>query len=110
MPSARSGPLGAQPDGRCRPTAAAAYLSRAADAALDAVRTADEAEKGVVEQRQRTVLEERYDLSDRPIPRVMMAGGRKPVQGGVHVKRFCRKFPEWQAALGRPSLVYAASE
>src|ERR1700712_4823207 len=53
---------------------------------FDAVRTADEAEKAVVEQRQRAVLEERYDLSDRPIPRVVMAGARKPVQGGVHVK------------------------
>src|SRR3954470_19982904 len=53
---------------------------------FDAVRTADEAEKPAVEQRQRALLEERYDLSDRPIPNVMMSGGRKPVQGGVRVK------------------------
>src|SRR3954451_10868952 len=54
---------------------------------FDAVRTADEAEKPAVEQRQRALLEERYDLSDRPIPNVMMSAGRKPVQGGgVRVK------------------------
>jgi len=53
---------------------------------FDAVRTADEAEKPAVEQRQRAVLEERYDLSDRPIPSVMMSGGRKSVQGGARVE------------------------
>src|SRR5712671_1879703 len=53
---------------------------------FDAVRTADEAEKPAVEQRQQAVLEERYDLSDLPIPSVMMSGGRKPAQGGVRVK------------------------
>ncbi len=53
---------------------------------LDAVRAADEAQKAAVLQRQRALLEERYDLSDRPIPGVMMSGGRKPVQGGVRIK------------------------
>lgn len=53
---------------------------------LDAVRAADEAQKAAVAQRQRALLEERYDLSDRPIPGVMMSGGRKPVQGGVRIK------------------------
>ena len=53
---------------------------------FDAVRTADEAEKVAVERRQQAVLEDRYDLSDRPIPNVKMSGGRKPVQGGVRVK------------------------
>src|ERR1700750_3348963 len=53
---------------------------------FDAVRAADEAEKPAVEQRQRAVLEERYDLSDRPIASVMMSGGRKSVQGGERVK------------------------
>ena len=53
---------------------------------FDAVRTADEAEKVAVERRQQAVLEDRYDLADRPIPNVKMSGGRKPVQGGVRVK------------------------
>ena len=53
---------------------------------LDAVKAADEAEKPQVAQRQQALLEQRYDLSDHPIPGVMMSGGRKPVQGGVRVK------------------------
>jgi cytochrome c peroxidase len=46
----------------------------------------DEAQKADVMQRQRTLLEQRYDLSNRPQANVMMSGGRKPVQGGVRVK------------------------
>lgn len=45
----------------------------------------DEAQKPQVMERQRAMLENRYDLSDRPIPGVMMSGGQKPVQGGVRV-------------------------
>jgi len=37
-------------------------------------------------QRQSGLLNERYDLSDQPMQRVMMSGGRKPVQQGVRVK------------------------
>lgn len=37
-------------------------------------------------QRQRALLERRYDLSNRPVPGVMMSGGMKPVQDGVRVK------------------------
>ena len=37
-------------------------------------------------QRQAGLLSERYDLSDRAVPGVMMSGGRKPVQAGVRVK------------------------
>jgi cytochrome c peroxidase len=37
-------------------------------------------------QRQEALLNQRYDLSDHPMPAVMMSGGRKPVQGGVRVK------------------------
>jgi len=39
-----------------------------------------------VTQEHQAVLNQRYDLSDRPIPGVMMSGGRKAVQGGVRVK------------------------
>ena len=53
---------------------------------LGQVRANDEAEKPIVMQRQQAVLGERYDLSDRPVPNVMMSGLRKPVQGGVRVK------------------------
>ena len=46
----------------------------------------DEAQKPAVMQRQRDLLEARYDLSDRPMPGAMMSGGRKAVQDGVRVK------------------------
>jgi cytochrome c peroxidase len=49
------------------------------------VKAADEASKAAVMQRQRDLLEARYDLSDKPIPGVMMSGGVKPVQGAVRV-------------------------
>src|SRR5438477_11439211 len=53
---------------------------------FDVVKANDEAEKPRVMQDQQTVLNQRYDLSNNPIPGVMMSGGRKPVQGGVRVK------------------------
>jgi cytochrome c peroxidase len=53
---------------------------------LDEVRANDEAQKPLVMQRQQDLLAQRNDLSDRPIPNVMMSGGRKPVQGGVRVR------------------------
>src|SRR3954469_9722385 len=53
---------------------------------LTAVKAADEAQKPQVMQRQADLLNQRYDLSDQPIPGVMMSGGRKPIQGGVRVK------------------------
>src|SRR5690349_5356640 len=46
----------------------------------------DRSEKPKVMERQRRTLEHRYDLSDKPRPGVMMAGGRKAVQQGVRVK------------------------
>ncbi|HMM76071.1 MAG TPA: cytochrome B6 [Gammaproteobacteria bacterium] len=55
-------------------------------APLEAVIAADKAAQPVVQQRQRMLLEQRYDLSDRPIPGIMMSGGRKAVQAGVRVK------------------------
>jgi cytochrome c peroxidase len=50
------------------------------------VKANDEAAKPAVAQRQQALLEQRYDLSNRPIQGVMMSGGRKAVQGGVRVK------------------------
>lgn len=50
------------------------------------VKRQDEAAKPKVMQRQQSLLESRYDLSNRPLAGVMMSGGRKPVQGGVRVK------------------------
>src|SRR5215207_3545852 len=49
-------------------------------------KTNDEAAKPMVLQRQRELLEQRYDLSDRPMAGAMMSGGLKPVQEGVRVK------------------------
>jgi cytochrome c peroxidase len=53
---------------------------------LSAVKANDEAAKPGVMQRQRNLLNERYDLSDKPIAGVKMSGGRKAVQGGVRVR------------------------
>ena len=55
-------------------------------APLDAVIKSDQAAKAGVQQRQRALFEQRYDLADRPIPGVKMSGGRKAVQGGVRVR------------------------
>src|SRR3954464_14586360 len=51
-----------------------------------AIKANDEAAKPDVMQRQQILLEQLYDLGDRPIRGQMMSGGRKPVQGGVRVK------------------------
>src|SRR4051794_38726032 len=51
-----------------------------------AVKANDEAAKSVVMQRQQGLLEQRYDLSDKPISGQMMSGNRKQVQAGVRVK------------------------
>ncbi len=53
---------------------------------FDTVKANDEAMKAQVLQKQRDLLSQRYDLSDRPVSGVMMSGGRKAVQGGVRVK------------------------
>lgn len=44
-----------------------------------------QSEKPKFAQRQQSLLEERYDLADRPAPGVVMSRG-KPVQGGVRAK------------------------
>jgi cytochrome c peroxidase len=53
---------------------------------FDVVKANDEATKSQVLQRQRDLLNQRYDLGDHPLAGVMMSGGRKAVQGGVRVK------------------------
>jgi len=53
---------------------------------LDVVRRNDEGAKPSVQRRQQALLMQRYDMANRPIPGVMMSGGRKAVQGGVRVK------------------------
>jgi cytochrome c peroxidase len=53
---------------------------------FSAVRAAEEAEKPAVMRRQQELLQQRYDLADRPIPGVFMSGKRRAVQGGVRVK------------------------
>jgi cytochrome c peroxidase len=51
-----------------------------------ALQARDVAAKPEVMQRQRSLLDLRYDLSNRPAGGVMMSGGRKAVQQGVRVK------------------------
>lgn len=51
-----------------------------------AIMKQDVADKPKVMKTQQTLLQERYDLSNRPAKGVMMSGGRKPVQEGVRVK------------------------
>jgi cytochrome c peroxidase len=53
---------------------------------FSAVKAEDEQRKTEVMRKQRELLDQRYDLSNRPMQGVTMSGGRKPVQGGVRVK------------------------
>src|SRR3954469_18961218 len=53
---------------------------------LSAVKADDEAQKPHVMARQSELLNQRYDLTNRPMPGVMMSASKKPVQGGVRVK------------------------
>lgn len=69
------------------PAAACGDMNGGGDQHVDfeALRAAKVAEKPEVEWRQMTLLEARYDLSDRPSARVSMARG-KPVQVGARVR------------------------
>lgn len=64
---------------------------------FDATMARMEAEKPQVMKRQMDLLEERYDLSDRPAKGFTMSGG-KPIQGDVRVKLF--KGVTWQRLAG----------
>lgn len=53
---------------------------------LDVVRRNDEAAKPAVLRRQQNLLNERYDLANRPMQGLKMSGGRKAIQTGVRIK------------------------
>jgi len=52
---------------------------------FDTVKARMQAAKAAIEARHKQLLSDRYDLSDRPVPGVVMSKG-KPVQDGVRVK------------------------
>ena len=52
---------------------------------FDAIKSRMEGQKSGVMQRQKSLLEQRYDLSNKPVSGLTMTRG-KPVQGGVRVK------------------------
>ena len=62
------------------------YLPVVSDESLTSVVAREKAKKPRIMAEQRALLEQRYDLSDRPAAGVMMSGGRKAVQDGVRVK------------------------
>jgi cytochrome c peroxidase len=61
------------------------YMPVVIDEPFETTMKEDAAAKPKIMDRQMTLLERRYDLSDRPSS-VMMSGKRKPVQEGVRVK------------------------
>ena len=65
---------------------AALALFHGEELRLDVVRRNDEGAKPAVQRRQQNLLNERYDLADRPMQGVKMSGGRKGIQEGVRVK------------------------
>ena len=63
----------------------ATYLPVMMDKSFQATMEKDKKMKPMIMERQKTLLERRYDLSDNPSD-VMMSAERKPVQKGVRVK------------------------
>jgi cytochrome c peroxidase len=61
------------------------YMPVVIERSFEAILNDDAAQKDKFMQRQRTLLEERYDLGNRASS-VAMSAGRKPVQQGVRVK------------------------
>ncbi len=61
------------------------YMPVAVTETFDSIKTRMEAQKAEIQQRQKGLLEERYDLSDTPIEGVTMTRG-KGVQAGVRAK------------------------
>jgi cytochrome c peroxidase len=62
------------------------YMEVAVDQSFDEVMKKDVAEKSKFMNRQKDLLQKRYDLADRPSDRIMMSGGKKPIQEDVRVK------------------------
>jgi cytochrome c peroxidase len=62
------------------------YLPVVDNETFDAVRKRMEAGKSAINAKQKKLLEERYDLSDRPAQGVTMSGRGKAVQAGVRAK------------------------
>ena len=75
----------AQQPAQQQATDAQTYMPVQIDESFEAIFEADSEQKDQFDQRQESLLEERYDLSDDP-SEVMMSGGRKPVQQGVRVR------------------------
>jgi len=75
--------LAATPSGP--PAPPSSYLPTTPAEPFEALRARLGAARAGLAQRQRTLLEARYDLADRPAPGVFMNGG-KPVQEGVRVR------------------------
>jgi cytochrome c peroxidase len=67
---------------------------------FNAVKTRMVAEKPAIEARFKELLEQRYDLADRPMSGVTSSGRGKPVQGGVRVK--LPKAVSWQQLAAMP--------
>jgi len=68
------------------PAAGDSYHETVIAVPFDVMMKSDMDAKAAVMQRQQQLLQERYDLSDRPAKDVMMSGKRKAVQTGVRVK------------------------
>jgi cytochrome c peroxidase len=66
---------------------------------FDAVKSRMAKDKPAVEARFKKLINERYDLADKPVPGVASAGRGKPVQGGVRVK-LPRGVNSWQQLAG----------
>jgi cytochrome c peroxidase len=66
--------------------AKSSYLPVDIEESFQDIKKRMESEKPAVMQRQMDLLNERYDLSNRPAEGVMMSGGKKPIQEGVRVK------------------------
>lgn len=62
------------------------YLPVISDKPFKDVMAEDKAAKSKVMKQQSDLLEQRYDLRDRPRSQITMSGGRKAVQDGVRVK------------------------
>src|SRR5687768_15472073 len=67
------------------PKKPSSYLPVVVEEDFSSVMKRMSAAKPAIMKRQQALLEERYDLSDRPASGVTMSRG-KPVQGGVRVK------------------------